>query len=358
MTTTSIKNETFGRDEINRTSTDLGNSDLRLKDIIKSLPKECFQQNKRKAWTRALASVFMVALSYFFLAIAPWYLLPLAWIFTGTALTGFFVIGHDCGHRSFAKRRWVNDLVGHLFMMPLIYPFHSWRIKHNYHHKHTNKLDEDNAWHPIRPEVFSLWDKIRQFAYEGFIRNRLWWVGSVGHWAVVHFDWRNFKTKDQSSIKLSVAVVALFAAVVFPTLIATTGIWGFVKFWVIPWLGYHFWMSTFTIVHHTAADVPFTVADKWNEALAQLSGTIHCDYPAWVEFLCHDINVHVPHHISTAIPSYNLRLAHRSIKENWGDYLHDECQFSWSLMKQITDQCQLYTTDVGYKSFKEYYAEQ
>jgi len=35
--------------------------------------------------------------------------------FTGTALTGFFVIAHDCGHRSFAKRRWVNDLVGIYF---------------------------------------------------------------------------------------------------------------------------------------------------------------------------------------------------------------------------------------------------
>jgi len=60
----------------------------------------------------------------------------------------FFVIAHDCGHRSFAKRRWVNDLVGHLFLLPLIYPFHSWRILHNYHHTHT-KLDEDNAWHPF-----------------------------------------------------------------------------------------------------------------------------------------------------------------------------------------------------------------
>ena len=158
----------------------------------------------------------MVALGYYILTITPWFLLPLAWIFTGTALTGFFVIGHDCGHRSFAKRRWVNDLVGHLFMMPLIYPFHSWRIKHNYHHTHTNKLDEDNAWHPIRPEVFASWDKTRQSAFELFMRKRLWWVGSIGHWAVVHFDWRNFKAKDQSSIKLSVAVVVLFAAIAFP----------------------------------------------------------------------------------------------------------------------------------------------
>ncbi|MBD2665914.1 fatty acid desaturase [Richelia sinica FACHB-800] len=350
MTTSAIKSQKT------LVSTDLGKDQIKLKHIIKSLPKECFQKNSRKAWTTIILSLSMAALGYYFLAISPWFLLPIAWIFTGTALTGFFVIGHDCGHRSFANRRWVNDLVGHIFMMPLIYPFHSWRIGHNHHHKHTNKLEEDNAWHPIRPEVFASWGKNRQSAFEFFMRKRLWWIGSIGHWAVVHFDARKFKPKDQASVKLSVAVVLIFAAVVFPTLIITTGVWGFIKYWFIPWMVYHFWMSTFTIVHHTAADVPFSPADKWNAALAQLSGTIHCDYPRWIEILCHDINVHVPHHISTAIPSYNLRLAYDSIKQNWQPYLHDECQFSWQLMKDITDNCQLYYTGVGYKTFDEYYA--
>jgi omega-6 fatty acid desaturase (delta-12 desaturase) len=335
---------------------DFGDSNLKLKDIIKTLPKECFQKNRLKAWTSVITNVLMVALGYVSLVFSPWYLLPLAWIFTGTALTGFFVIGHDCGHRSFAKRRWVNDLVGHIFFAPLIYPFHGWRIGHNYHHKHTNKLDYDNAWHPIRTEVFESWNNTSRFTFERFLRNKLWWVGSIGHWAVHHFDWRNFREKDQANVKLSTTVVVLFAAIVFPTLIATTGIWGFIKFWFIPWMVYHFWMSTFTLVHHTTAEVPFLTEDKWNEALAQLNGTVHCDYPGWVEFLCHDINVHVPHHLSTAIPSYNLRLAHRSLKENWGDYIR-ECRFSWSLMNEITNQCQLYKTNEGYISFDEYYAK-
>ena len=153
MTTSIIKSQEIA------VSTDLGKDQIKLKHLIKSLPKECFQKNSRKAWTTVILSLSMAALGYYFIAISPWFLLPLAWIFTGTALTGFFVIGHDCGHRSFAKRRWVNDLVGHFFMMFLIYPFHSWRIKHNHHHKHTNKLDEDNAWHPIRTETFASWSK-------------------------------------------------------------------------------------------------------------------------------------------------------------------------------------------------------
>ena len=40
-----------------------------------------------------------------------------------------------------------------------------------------------------------------------------------------------------------------------------------------------------------------------------------------IEILCHDINVHVPHHISPRIPSYNLRAAYDSIKQNWGKVL-------------------------------------
>ena len=45
---------------------------------------------------------------------------------------------------------------------------------------------------------------------------------------------------------------------------------------------------------------------------------VHCDYPALVEFLCHDINVHVPHHVSSKIPWYNLRAATDSLRSNWG----------------------------------------
>ncbi|OKH26298.1 fatty acid desaturase [Chroogloeocystis siderophila] len=329
-------------------------TDIRLKDILKTLPKECFQQNQRKAWLGLLTNVLLVGLGYAGIAIAPWYLLPLFWIFTGTALTGFFVIAHDCGHRSFAKRRWVNDLVGHIFMLPLIYPFHSWRLLHNHHHLHTNKLDIDNAWQPFRPEVFANSDKFTQWGYR-LVRGRFWWVGSIAHWAIMHFDWSQFSGKNRNQVKLSVSVVAIFAAIAFPALIATTGIWGFVKFWLMPWLVYHFWMSTFTLVHHTVSDVPFHPASNWNAATAQLSGTLHCNYPRWIEFLCHDINVHVPHHISTAIPSYNLRLAYSSLKENWAEYLHKESQFSWSLMQQITDECYLYDQKNCYRSFQDYH---
>jgi omega-6 fatty acid desaturase (delta-12 desaturase) len=323
-----------------------------LRDILKTLPQEVFMKNPRKAWTRVIINVLLVGLGYYGVAVAPWFLLPVAWIFLGTSLTGFFVIGHDCGHRSFSNRNWVNDLVGHLAFLPLIYPFHAWRILHNHHHKHTNKLDVDNAWDPFKPEFYDTLSPTLQWLYQR-IRGRFWWLGSIGHWFTSHFNWNQFEGKEREQVRFSVLVVLIGAAIGFPSLLWLTGVVGFVKFWLLPWLVYHFWMSTFTIVHHTIPEIAFKPADQWNEGEAQLAGTVHCDYPWWVEFLCHDINVHIPHHVSTGIPWYNLRQAHASLKENWGEYIKER-KFTWSLMKEISDVCHLYNPENNYISFKQH----
>ncbi|MEO0459173.1 MAG: fatty acid desaturase [Cyanobacteria bacterium P01_A01_bin.114] len=323
---------------------------LQLKDVIKTLPPECFQKNRRKAWQSVVISVIAVMLGYGAIALSPWFLLPVAWFLTGTALTGFFVIAHDCGHRSFAKRRWVNDWVGHILMLPLIYPFHCWRLLHNHHHIHTNKQGVDNAWHPWYPEDYRGANGAIQAGYRA-LRGRFWWVASIAHWAGIHFDLNNFAARDRGKAKISIAAVVIFAAIFFPTLIATTGLWGFVKFWLMPWLGYHFWMSTFTLVHHTAPDIQFRPIETWNAVESQLAGTVHCSYPRWVEILCHDINVHVPHHISVSIPSYNLRMAHKSLKQAWGPHVQER-RFSWQLMKGIVDHCHIYDSEGAYVPFK------
>jgi omega-6 fatty acid desaturase (delta-12 desaturase) len=324
--------------------------DFTIKDILKTLPKESFQKDRRKAWSSVLLSVVAAAVGYGAIAVAPWFLLPFAWFFTGTALTGWFVIAHDCGHRSFAKRRWVNDWVGHLMMLPLLYPFHCWRLLHDFHHVHTNELSVDNAWQPWTISEFDNTPPVLANSYK-WLRGRLWWMASIAHWAGLHFDLNNFSAKNRGKARVSIVAVLLFAAVLFPTLMLTLGVWGVVKFWLFPWLVYHFWMSTFTLVHHTDLGIPFRPTAEWNAAEAQLAGTVHCSYPRWVEILCHDINVHIPHHISVAVPSYRLRQAHRSLLVHWGDHMQMR-RFSWGLMKEIVDYCHLHDPEANYTSFK------
>ncbi|MEM9136448.1 MAG: fatty acid desaturase [Cyanobacteria bacterium P01_F01_bin.42] len=323
-------------------------SKLRLKDIIKTLPRECFQKDMRKAWTSVVVSLVAAAVGYAAIVASPWYLLPFSWFFTGTALTGWFVIGHDCGHRSFSKSRWVNDWIGHFFFAPLIFPFHPWRIHHDHHHLHTNKMHVDNAWHPWTEKLYIDAGPTMKVVYEMF-RGRLWWLASIIHWVQLHFNPSNVKLRYRKQAKISVAVVFAFAATVWPMLLWTGGIWGFVKFWLVPWLVYHFWMSTFTLVHHTASDIQFHNASDWDAVEAQLDGTVHCEYPRWIEFLCHDISVHVPHHISVGIPSYNLRMAHDSLKQTWGERIKER-RFSWQLIREIVDHCHVFHPEEAYRS--------
>jgi hypothetical protein len=88
-------------------------------------------------------------------------------------------------------------------------------------------------------------------------------------------------THHPAQVIVSLMAVAAFAFIALPALTYFTGPWGLVKYWLMPWLGYHFWMSTFTVIHHTAPHIPFKAASEWNAAKAQLSGTVHCDFPAW-----------------------------------------------------------------------------
>ncbi|GFR52214.1 hypothetical protein Agub_g14754 [Astrephomene gubernaculifera] len=321
-----------------------------LTDIVKSMPPEVFELDHGKAWRAVLISVTAMAASLYLISISPWYLLPFAWAFSGTAFTGWFVVGHDCGHRSFHKNNLVEDIVGHIMFAPLIYPFEPWRIKHNHHHAHTNKLVEDTAWHPITEEEMAKWDETTAAIYKVFLGTPLKLWASVGHWWVWHFDLNKYTEKQRTRVMISLAVVYAFMATAFPALIYYTGVWGFIKFWLMPWLGYHFWMSTFTVVHHTAPHIPFKPADQWNAAKAQLSGTVHCDYPGWVEFLTHDISWHVPHHVASKIPWYNLRKATESLRKNWGDYM-TECTFNWRVVKNICTVCHVYDEKVNYKPF-------
>jgi len=325
--------------------------EVTLQEILTTMPREVFQKNMWKAWWNVAVSIAFTALSIYLISISPWYLLPLAWAFAGTACTGLFVIGHDCGHKSFAKSGWLNDLVGITMFLPLIYPFEPWRIQHNHHHNHTNKLDVDNAWQPFRAESFYYHPTFLKVILSA-VKGPFWWIASTGHWLKNHFALSLFTETQRPKVVISLVALGVFSVFFFPLMIYYFGVWGLVKYWGIPWLGFHFWLSTFTMVHHTLPFLPFMELKDWTDARARLASTVHCDYPSWIEFLCHQINVHIPHHVSTAIPSYNLWKAHYALKARWGKYMH-ECEFGWFLLRDITTKCHLYDSEEAYKPFDE-----
>lgn len=186
------------------------------------------------------------------------------------------------------------------------------------------------------------------------VRGPFWWVATVENsWSQITINLSKCPEQDRPKLRFSRTVVIIFAAIALPTLTLTTGILGLIKFWLVPWLVYHFWFSTTTMIHHTSPGTIWKSDSEWNAVQAQLNGTVHCNYPRWVEFLLYDINYHIPHHVAPSIPAYNLRRAHQSLKQNWGDQIR-EYDFSWSLIQEITSQCHLYSyAEERYQSFDE-----
>ncbi|KAA3486230.1 omega-6 fatty acid desaturase, chloroplastic-like isoform X1 [Gossypium australe] len=242
--------ETYGFRQIGEPLPD----NVTLKDVIDTLPRKVFEIDNVKAWTSVLISVTSYALGIFMISKAPWYLLPLAWAWTGTAITGFFVIGHDCAHKSFSKNKLLEDIVGTLAFLPLIYPYEPWRFKHDRHHAKTNMLSEDTAWHPVWEKEFETSPFLRKAIMFGYGPFRPWM--SIAHWygckivgssysglqLIWHFDLNKFRPNEVKRVKISLACVFAFMAVGWPLIIYKTGIMGWIKFWLMPWLGYHFWV--------------------------------------------------------------------------------------------------------------------
>jgi len=324
-------------------------TDVTLQQIMDTLPKEVFEKSYVKGFLACLSTLVFTALGMYCIYLSPWYLLPFAWIFAGTAACGLFVIGHDCGHRSMFASKAVCDIVGTLTLTLLCYPYHPWRIKHNHHHANTNRLYVDNAWQPTQPEKYLRQNVVVRQVLR-LVKGPTWFFGSIGHLFMEHFDIATYKVDQQACVRQSLYACAIFAATLFPILYKFQGLFGIISYYVIPWLVFHFWMSTFTLVHHTLPHIPFLGEKEWNPIAARLSFTVHCNYPAWIEFLCHNINVHIPHHFSTSIPSYNLKAAHRSMKQNWSKYMH-EAEFGWELMHDIATKCHLFHNETYYQTF-------
>jgi len=328
-------------------------SDVTLSQILDTLPKQVFEKSNVKGVLAIMRTLVFTALGLYFVHLSPWYLLPFGWIFAGTAACGLFVIGHDCGHRSLFPSVFVNDVVGTLTLTLLVYPYHPWRIQHNFHHANTNKLHVDNAWQPTDPVTFKNHNIIIRGALR-LVKGPLWFVGSIGHLVMEHFDVSSFSPKQQPCVRQSLYAVGIFAATLFPVMYKFLGMAGILRYYIVPWLVFHFWMSTFTLVHHTLPHIPFKEEKEWSLVESRFTTTVHCSYPFWVEYLCHDINVHIPHHLTTTIPSYNLKRAHFILKQNWSKHMH-EVQFSWELMHDIATRCHMFHDENYYQTFSHFW---
>src|SRR5690606_14719701 len=122
--------------------------------------------------------------------------------------------------------------------------------------------------------------------------------------------------------------------------------YGVMLLFVIPQLVYHFWLSAFTLLHHTSPDTHFMPAEAWDPVRAQLDSSIHVRFPAIIDWLTHDISWHVPHHVCSAIPHYRLRDAHAALNRALPGRVRQE-PFSPAYLMRVLRSCQLVEKSEG-----------
>jgi acyl-lipid omega-6 desaturase (Delta-12 desaturase) len=290
------------------------------------IPAYCLRPDTRLAVRSLVLGFGMFAVSAMF---AGWtfaaqlvWLHPVAWWVSGMAVLALFVLGHDCGHQNLLRSRRLMVVLGHWLLLPAGYPFYMWKHSHDAHHANANRLGGgpgvyfDNAWSPLTVEDYQatgLGARLFALVYEAI--HVFPPLGSLLH--VVYFSlspW-NYRSSHRRDLFLSWGFLLVVGGPIAAGLFALGGFHAILHFWIMPALCFQLWMGLYTFVHHTAEDLPWFEADEWTPLAAQLA-TVNCRFPEWISRPHFRIDVHIPHHISTAIPSYHLIAANHALHES------------------------------------------
>ena len=89
--------------------------------------------------------------------------LPIAFVIACVLATGGYVTSHEAMHSNIAqkgtKHRWVNEWVGQVSTIPIVFPFSMARLMHLEHHYHCNDPVKDRDYSDEAPSALMAWYK-------------------------------------------------------------------------------------------------------------------------------------------------------------------------------------------------------
>jgi acyl-lipid omega-6 desaturase (Delta-12 desaturase) len=300
-----------------------------LSGIRKSISPHLYKSNFLKAMLYMGVAIgfyiFCLTILSVTFAYNLWYLYPFAWFIGGTGVTSMFVLGHDCAHSSFFKSNRWNDFWGHIALLVPLYPYYGWKYSHNAHHKQTNLLEMnpkdiyyDNAWIPLTVRQYKALNRMRPSKARTYRMGRMFPpFGAFMHNILTHFYPEKFNESQRKKVILSYITLGssmlMISSIIY---ILTHSIFAIFHFYILPALFFSFWMSLYTYQHHTSTEMDFYNKEEWNSYKGQILSTFNSLSPKWFSLLHLNIDIHTPHHLSTAIPSYHLREAYNELKKS------------------------------------------
>jgi omega-6 fatty acid desaturase (delta-12 desaturase) len=245
------------------------------------------------------------------LKVSYWLTLPLALLAAGFVIRTF-IIFHDCGHGSFFRARWANEVVGFVTGVLTLTPSHDWWRRHAKHHATSGNLDrrgDGDVW-TLTVEEYrraSLWKRMTYW----FVRQPLFMltVGPIIMFVILNrFPSRTARRRE----KLSVLWTNLTLAALVGGLI-----------WLIGWRAYlaiHLPITVFSgaigiwlfYVQHQFDGVYWQRQTDWDPVNAALHGSSYFRLPRVLQWFSGNIGFHHVHHLSARIPNYALEQCHRA----------------------------------------------
>lgn len=319
-----------------------------LQELKSAIPAECFQPSTWKSLSYFFLDVSIIAVLY---AIAhfldSWWFWPVFWLMQGTMFWALFVVGHDCGHGSFSKNKWLNNSIGHLAHTPILVPFHGWRISHRTHHQNTGNIDTDESWYPVTESKYQQmpwYEKLIRFqvlliAYPLYLFKRS--PGKQGS----HFMPGSplFKPTEKWDVITSTVCWTLMVGLL-SWLTYEYGWLFLLKYYFGPYFVFVVWLDLVTFLHHTEADIPWYRGKDWYFLKGALS-TIDRDY-GFINNIHHNIGTHVAHHLFLNIPHYHLKTATEALKPILGDYYRESRESIWKSFLRSYKTCH-FVSDTG-----------
>jgi acyl-lipid omega-6 desaturase (Delta-12 desaturase) len=308
---------------------------------------------------RAWGLVFITQYLLWIIPDAPvWYLVKVPLFFvSGLSFVGLFVIGHDCGHNSFSKYRWLNFITGTVCHFTIMNGFLAWKFAHDFHHQNTQIRKIDPDWPELlylEEENPRLQDKLSVDYGVGTPIGILagFWVGMLKR-ALPTFLIPQMKLSFLNGIKLYGHVLFSFIAtvVLLYSYYEFLGPVKFIEMYALPCLVGTTIGALLTFLHHTHENSYVFDQNSYDPMLAQVMSTWNVRFPRWMEWMWLDINIHLPHHIATWIPWYHLREATEIIRQ-FSPELVQEKKWSWSLMMSCWRSTKLSNVSVGVYQLK------
>ena len=345
--------------------TDIAPQDLKrleregsLKPVIDVIPDEAYRNPTWRGlgyFARDLAFYLGMAALLVFVT-NPLLVLPIEVVMV-LAVTGLFVVAHDCAHGALFNSKRKNTVIGKLGMLPSWHVYEAWVLGHNrIHHAFTVRQGYDFVWHPVTPEEYAAKSHVARMLH----RVEWCWMGT-GLYYFLEVWWHKmiaFKPPQRwvKSIRndrmFTVAFIVSLAVGLGLLGGARThsvmgGLWLVGRVEIIPFVGFCVMIGSVVHVHHVQTDIRWWKRSEWTKFKGQMEGTTVLRVPRGLNFFFHWIMIHTPHHVDMRIPMYHLEMAARAIEQAFPGVVHD-APWRFGDFRRSTKACKLYDFEQGH----------